>query len=340
MVHLVLIAVLTIVSSWPDTSFVHGLFSGFPAVGWIPPCGIWGYDDAVFLLSSMKPGKDDHVAAEAGAGDEAHGFCAAAFGWHELLQQNRRFRIVRRFVIQQSSGKMRVIDDAAVGKQSLFSHDSNKLRFCSAIQPCLHLQLLQAVLGHPSSWPDDVLSSGEDLPQAARKTPMKPEHTWSCVVAYHSPQSSAVQFRRYHSMLFGLPSAVTAFNRLSFFLQSMIRRLLVLASFYFGDLSYQDWASTAHSTQVAVQTFAKLCGYPLQASDQNDFLWGWFTIFLVCDHQESFVCGLVLGSLRKSLTSRCRLSLPSLSPQDWPVSCTDVSPSSIKAHLVELHDQG
>jgi hypothetical protein len=42
-------------------------------------------------------------------------------------------------------------------------------------------------------------------------------------------------------MLFGLPLAVTAFNRLLFFLQSMLRRiLLVLCSFYFDDLTSQD----------------------------------------------------------------------------------------------------
>lgn len=47
--------------------------------------------------------------------------------------------------------------------------DTNVLRFCSAIQPCLHLQALQRAIGLPGSqWPGDIASAGEDLPSAYR----------------------------------------------------------------------------------------------------------------------------------------------------------------------------
>lgn len=40
-------------------------------------------------------------------------------------------------------------------------------------------------------------------------------------------------------MLFGLPLAVTAFNRLPFFLQALMRRIFVLlCSFYYDDATF------------------------------------------------------------------------------------------------------
>eukprot|EP00435_Cladocopium_sp_Y103_P041162 s279_g11.t1 len=295
-VHLALIAVLILVFAWPDTQFPEHLFCGFPAVGWIPPCGLWdsrpsslisldevfaaGPADAETLVASMKPSPDDGVAVEAGAKDQECGFCSPDFPWSSLRQSDRPFRLIRRFVINQASGKKRVIDDACLGGQSALSSDTNVLRFCSAIQPCLHIQALQSELGLPcGAWPDDIASSGEDLPSAYRKIPMKPSHTWACVVASLSPSDDRVHLRRYFGMLFGLPLAVTAFNRLPFLLQSILRRvLLVLCSFYFDDLTSQDWSSCAAHSQSCVQRLCQILGYPFATEKQqspsssNDFL--------------------------------------------------------------------
>ena len=295
-VHLALIAVLVLMMAWPDTSFPSCLFSGFPAVGHAPPCGLWdtrpsqhisldtifaeGRSDAEQLLSRIKPGPDDQVAFEAGNQDEQLGFCSSPFSWQSLLSLGRPFRIIRRFVIEQASGKKRVIDDASASRQSEFSSDGNRLRFCSAIQPCLHLQALQTAMGCPPwRWPDHILSSGEDLPQAYRKIPMIPDHSSACLVAYRDPVQQIIQFRQYYGMLFGLPLAVTAYNRLPFLLQSCIRRFcLVLGTFYFDDLNVQDWASTASRSQEFVRSLVCQLGYPFAAEKQqvpaieNDFL--------------------------------------------------------------------
>eukprot|EP00435_Cladocopium_sp_Y103_P036199 s845_g9.t1 len=295
-VHLALIAVLVLIFAWPDTQFPAQLFAGFPAVGWIPPCGLWdsrpssfvsldevfmnGLADAKNLVFSMKPSPDDGVAVEAGVKDQDSGFCSPDFTWPSLQQANRPFRLIRRFVINQASGKKRVIDDACSGGQSALSSDANVLRFCSAIQPCLHIQALQSELGLPCcAWPDDIASSGEDLPSAYRKIPMEPSHTWACIVASLSPEDECVHLRRYFGMLFGLPLAVTAFNRLPFLLQSILRRvLLVLCSFYFDDLTSQDWSSCATHSQSCVQRLCQILGYPFATEKQqppgsnNDFL--------------------------------------------------------------------
>ena len=294
-VHLCLIAVLVVLFAWPDTTFPHLLRVGFPAVGWIPPCGLWdsrpspfmdfrevfhGSDhEAEELLAGLRPSADDQVAAESGQADELAGFCTAPMSIDELRRRQRPFRLIRRFVITQSSGKKRVIDDAAAGGQSRLSKDCNRLRFCSAVHPCLRIQALHKHIGRsPCDWPDTV-SAGEDLPQAYRKIPMDPDHTWACIVVSRCLQTGKAEFRRYHGMLFGLPLAVTAFNRLPFFLQAVLRRTLAaLCSFYFDDLTTQDWTSCAVHTQKAIQHVCELLGYPFATEKQqppcltNDFL--------------------------------------------------------------------
>ena len=161
---------------------------------------------------------DSDVAVAAGDEDESLGFCYPSMNWDELVRAGRPFRIIRRFVITQSSGKKRCIDDALTGRQSEFSADGNQLQFCSATQSCLHIQALAQAMRaeglEPPDWPCEVHTSGEDLPHAYRKIPMKPEHSWACVVAYHDPVRQQPPFRRYKGMLFGLPLAVSAFNRL------------------------------------------------------------------------------------------------------------------------------
>lgn len=286
-VHLSLIAVLVVLFSWPDSMLVSRLCHGFPAIGWIPPCGLWasrlaefqtlqeafryGHEDGVELMAGMRESEHDGFACEAGEEDEFHGFCTPEFTLPLLESQHTSYRLIRRFVIQQSSGKLRVIDDACSGFQSKYSSDSNQLRFCSAIPPCLHLQALQSAMGvAPSTWPDDLLSFGEDLPQAYRKIPMQPSRTWSCIVAYRRPSVSHLCFRRYFSVLFGLLLAVTAFNRLSFFLRSCVRRIgVALSSFYFDDMSCQDWSSSSASCQAQVQRICAEIGYPFALEKQQ-----------------------------------------------------------------------
>ena len=285
-VHLALFAVCTVLFAWPDTSFVRGLLRGFSAVGYQPQfCTLEealleGRADADAVVRSLRPSADDAVACAAGEKDEQSGFCHPSIGWQELLATGRSFRLIRRFVITQASGKKRGIDDSMSGRQSEFSSDANKLQFCSAIQPCLHAQTLAAELSRAGisfdEWLDDLVTAGEDLPEAYRKMPMKPDHSWACVVAYHDCEAGGPRFRRYNGMLFGLPLAVSAFNRLPMFMQCVCRRLLrALVSMYFDDLTLQDWRSLAVETQ---QQVGEMFGFPFspekrqQPAATGDFL--------------------------------------------------------------------
>ena len=70
-----------------------------------------------------------------------------------------------------SSGKLRVIDDAAAGGQSAHSSDCNKLDLCSAIQPTISCKVLFArapELLHTS----ELETEGEDWRDAYRFVPI------------------------------------------------------------------------------------------------------------------------------------------------------------------------
>ena len=116
---------------------------------------------------------------------------------------------------------------------------------------------------NPHDHPDTISTIGEDLPDAYRKIPMWPPHSKACLVTYWDSEVQAVQIRQYHSMLFGLPLAVTAFNRLPFLLQAIVRRVCPqLCSFYYDDATQQDWTSTSTSSQYNLECIAELVGYP------------------------------------------------------------------------------
>ena len=167
--------------------------------------------------------------------------------------------------------------------RAYFSRDGNKLQFCSALQPCAHVQALATAVeqqyGVRTALPEAVVTCGEDLPDAYRKIPMSPESSWACIVSYPGKAGTSPRFRRYHSMLFGLPLAVTAFNRLPFLLQAMLRRCFAfLCSFYYDDGTFQDWKTTATNSQEVLAQVMELIGYPFATakrqgpSSTGDFL--------------------------------------------------------------------
>ena len=195
-VHFALIALLIGILHWPDTNFCRHLFSGFPATGYVGPCGVWdtqpvsyasptavfqqSEDDAVALAAEIQQrpmnAEDLFVIHDSSAEDEKHHWCIPEFGWSALRATNRPFRLIKRFVITQASGKKRVIDDAAGGGQSAHSHDANHLQFCSALQPCAHVQALSTATrwhyGEDAPLLEPVVTCGEDLPDAY-KIPMQ-----------------------------------------------------------------------------------------------------------------------------------------------------------------------
>jgi len=279
-----LLTLLSILMLWPDYTFGEHLVYGFPGVGHCEWSGVFPRREVTplekidplegaaqhnrDLLLSMHPGKDDQVILAKSMVDAERGFATQPMSHAELVShlKGEEFRLIRRFVITQSTGKQRIIDDAAAGGQSEASTDENVLGFCNALQPANHLATLSSELGARNMpWPKDeeVCSGGEDWPDAYRYTPMRPEESRACVVVWWHPVKGMPVFQRYHGLLFGLPNAVTSFNRWSRFAQALVRRLLMmLFSMYFDDATMQDWESEAFHSQACVADLMQILGSP------------------------------------------------------------------------------
>ena len=198
------------------------------------------------------------------------------------------------------------------------SSDSNSLDLCTAIQPGIHVRLLwQALqLQCPGLQGLGFETGGEDLPNAYRHVPMMPEQSWMCVVAFWDPVRNRSMFRRYYGHLFGLPLAVTSFNRYPRMLQCFFRRFgACLASMYFDDLTVQDVNFAKGSSQHFCVALARLLGSPFsqekhqQMSPTGEFLGLWHdvgnaimlggTTFWVRDRLLHKVEGFLNESLRR-----------------------------------------
>ena len=279
-----LLTLLAVLISWPDTTFGFHLTRGFPAVGFVPWSGVFERrevspvtQDAVWvgakesnarIRATLRPSACDAVITAKTAADCEKGFCTPAMTQKELERKlkGKHYRLIRRFAIEQAGGRFRVIDDGADGGQSESSVDANRLRFCSALQPAYHVALLAgayAAEGRPLPPGGGISSGGEDWPDAYRFTPMDPEDSLACVVVYWHDEWGALAYHIYHGLLFGLPNAVTSFNRFSRLAEALVRRLLfLLFSMYFDDGTMQDWGESAAGSQRAVAAFMELIGSP------------------------------------------------------------------------------
>ena len=110
---------------------------------------------------------------------------------------------------------------------------------------------------------DSLQTGSEDLPDAYRHCPMSQDEARACLVVWHHKDWGAPGFQLYSGLLFGLPLAVTSFNRYSRFLDAAFGRLvLVLASMYFDDCNMVDWVSSKGSAQWAACQLAGMLGTP------------------------------------------------------------------------------
>ncbi|CAE8608115.1 unnamed protein product [Polarella glacialis] len=296
-----LIGLLTILLLWPDVTLAPNFICGFPAVGYSPACDVFparsarlisreevlaeGEEDAISLLKKVRQGPEDDFLLEASEKDRENGFSGNQMTAKQLrgMLQGRRYRLIRRFCVKPSTGKSRACDDADEGKQSALSSDANKLELCAAFRPAQHMTLVHDVAreaGHsPSKIEDEWESGGEDWPDAYRYTPMSPEDAYACIVVIFHPILKQPVFYLYFGLLFGLPLAVTPFNRWPKCCEALSRRLLMtLVSFYFDDATVQDWASSKGSGQLALRQTMTVLGTPFaeakqqQMSSHSDFL--------------------------------------------------------------------
>ena len=295
-----LLGLLFILMAWPDATYPRELWEGVKGVGFNPWCRVYPFQEASLvnnayvleggledahrlaratqashrIFTVTKDGMDqqipyDEFILSESMKDHERGWCTPPMSWNAMRKftHNKPIRTIRRKVVQQPSGKLRLIDDAFEGGQSESSEDSNKLRLCSAWRPAQHAAILykrasrQGVL--PSMLQQGLLTGGEDWPDAYRHTPMWPEDTYACIVSWWHPTQEQVVYQVYYSLLFGLPLAVTNFNRYPRWIEALVRRFLfILFSMYFDDATMQDLGSQQDAGQVMVSRLMKLLGSP------------------------------------------------------------------------------
>ena len=90
-------------------------------------------------------------------------------------------------------------------------------------------------------------------------------------------------FQVYGGLLFGLPLAVTSFNRFSRLVESLARRLVyVLCTMYFDDANITDWRSSKGSCGPEAPAYGPRMG----------LFWASITIWVQCTSKQSFGSGL------------------------------------------------
>ena len=300
--HLALLLILVIVMRWRDVSLPADYCFGHKAVGNIWPYDVFGqsgepfidesrllsesWEHACALLKRLQPTEDDELILEKTQLDVDKGFAEPIRSYQDFREHHGpgTFRLIRRFVVTQASGKKRPCDDGDGGGHTELTADANYLQLCGPLQPARHTQAvqdeLQLVGENLTDGPQYAMETGgEDWPDAYRWTPNQPSQRLLFVVLFWHPVWKCPAVCIYRGLLFGLKGAVIAFNRLSRFVEAAGRRLMwALVSLYFDDATIQDWASGRGSAQWAVSRLVSMLGRPWapekkqKMSSSGDFL--------------------------------------------------------------------
>lgn len=276
-VNLGLVAVLVILMAWPDWKLPQRFVEGFQVVGELELSHVWepqalppplpkpdllaASRRLIASVEAERPQEEIAFIWDSCLKEQAKGFAGeplprAAF--------DKRYGIggwspVPAFCIEQSCGKKRRIDNGKRGGQNNATAYSEKARMCSAFQPGLHARLVReeaVALGIDVAREELHLETGgEDLPDAFRSIPCRPEDLDINIVAARCPDNNVMMYQQVEAMLFGFSSAVVGFGRWSRFLESLGRRVLALLwSMYVDDGNLTDG-------DVARGTGQQLIGY-------------------------------------------------------------------------------
>ena len=100
----------------------------------------------------------------------------------------------------------------------------------SAFTPVIYAKALakEASDADVSSHSFALEMGGEDLPDAYRSLPARPEHLRYNIIAAREPRSGQWRFIEAYALLFGVSSSVMDFMRWSTFLEAAARRVLAL----------------------------------------------------------------------------------------------------------------
>ena len=279
------VSCLTALLRWPDTEHGRHLLLGYPIVGEVAPSGVfrevtqtdkcqvdsWLGDpaaEAVDALVRSKPPKHADAILKITQEEQRKGFCGPLVSRATMdnLYGRGGWKPLERFLIVQSCGKQRVIDNGRKtghNRHTILSEtiSTTSVDFIASTarmvtqelqsthpQPCGQIEWLQLRIGT------------DDLPDAYRGLPVCEEHLRYSVVAVYIPDLGW-RFTTLWGLAYGLESAVVAFNRFPLLGVAMARRcLLGFAAAYFDDELSVEFRRDHDVTQRAVQLVFTLMG--------------------------------------------------------------------------------
>lgn len=134
---------------------------------------------------------------------------------------------------------------------------------------------------------------------------MSRSESLGCVVVWWHETWEEPAYQLYSGLLFGLPLAVTSFNRYSRLVEALGRRFLfLLVSLYFDDAHISDWQSSRGPGQAAFADLNQLLGAPFAREKRQQM--STMGLFLGLDHDMSkaLTAGVVRFWARERLENK------------------------------------
>ncbi len=280
-----LVVLLAMLSLWPDSTMPVRFVVGYQSIEALEETRIWDRVD----MPPEGPEEDMYPAFEANKRKlmERPIPEEAQFLWDSCLDEAKR-KVAERPVTEavmdeiygkgnwtalpcfchvQACGKKRRIDNAKAQLSNAATRYRERFRLASAFAPALAAKALYAAaleLGLPPAAVASLLtleSGGEDMPDAFRSIPVKPEHRKHNNVMLRHPQKGYLRFVQALAALFGQGSAFFNFERWSAFLEAVPRRLLsLLWAMYVDDGQLTEPSASKGAGQELIHALFKEIG--------------------------------------------------------------------------------
>ena len=294
-------AFLTAVMRWPDVSQAQGYIEGFPIIGEIPSSNLFRQ-----LLPEGERGLDTELesgffgdAAEQAINEieTRRPSCDADAIWHCVQDtigkgsasapQTRahfdsefgagQWRPMPTFLVTQSCGKQRVINDAKAGAQNAWSEMLETIFAISvdfiATAAYVLLDEIRAVWAEVTM--DAVLAdilaalphwcslriSLDDIPDAYNGVPVRPDQARANIIALWSPPDQCWVYVSQQGLGFGLSSAVPTFCRAPTLAVAAARRVFgTVTAAYYDDCPVVEVEAECSSGQQGLQAVLSFTG--------------------------------------------------------------------------------
>ncbi|OLP99622.1 hypothetical protein AK812_SmicGene17832 [Symbiodinium microadriaticum] len=324
------VAFFTAILRWPDFGQASCFIKGFPIVGEVSFSGVFrpldpgedcesvedwlcrdGRSAVQAILHSPPPRFAKEILAQT-LQERDKGFCSDLMSKSEVdaLFGEGAWRPMERFLLQQSEGKLRLVDNCRKTDHNSHAQLQETIFTVSVdfIATCVR-DVFQVVASvpDPSSDPAAFLQvrlGTDDLPDAYRGHPVQDSHLRFSVVSVFVP-GTGWRFTVLYGLAFGLEAAVVAFNRLPLLGVAVARRCTTsLCAAYFDDELSLEFISGHDVSQQGLTCVFRLLGSPPQPSKAfppapNRHYLG--TSVHVADSLEGFV------SFQPKFLTRCKV---------------------------------